>query len=213
MKMNLAESSLINSRARAMLQRHYEARLLLRLGGRLDGGRALEIGCGPGVGIGVILEPFGAEEVVGIDLDPRMVARARRRLADRGGRVQLVEWDGTRLYQEQDSVDAVFEFGVFHHVPDWRAAVAEVARVLRPGGRFYFEEVTRQALQRPIYRRLFDHPEHDRFSGGEFVDELERHGLRVGSRVVERFFGDFVIGVAERVPSPPAQEEVARHGR
>jgi ubiquinone/menaquinone biosynthesis C-methylase UbiE len=37
--------------------------------------------------------------------------------------------------------DAVFDFGIIHHVPDWRAAVAEVARVLRPQGRFYAEEV------------------------------------------------------------------------
>ncbi|MGH9012445.1 MAG: hypothetical protein ACRDZ1_00650 [Acidimicrobiia bacterium] len=42
------------------------------------------------------------------------------------------------------------------------------------------------------------HPEHDRFSGDELIAELERQGLVVGDRHVERFFGDFVIGVAER---------------
>jgi ubiquinone/menaquinone biosynthesis C-methylase UbiE len=76
--------------------------------------------------------------------------------------------------------------------------VGEVSRVLRPGGRFCFEEVTRHALDRPTYRRLFDHPAEDRFSAQELVAELERSGIAVGDRVVERFFGDFVIGVGQR---------------
>ena len=39
----------------------------------------------------------------------------------------------------------MFDFGIIHHVPQWRRALAEVARVLKPGGRFYAEEVLRGA--------------------------------------------------------------------
>jgi ubiquinone/menaquinone biosynthesis C-methylase UbiE len=196
MRMNLAETLVINSAPRRRLQHTYEARLLRRLGGRMDGGAALEVGCGQGVGVEIILEQFGADRVVAFDLDERMIERARGRLADRNDRVDLSVGDVTAIDADDGTFDAVFDFGIIHHVPDWRAAVAEVRRVLKPGGRFYFEEVTSHALRRWSYRLLFDHPDHDRFSGEAFVDHLDAVGLAVGSRYVHRFFGDFVIGVA-----------------
>jgi ubiquinone/menaquinone biosynthesis C-methylase UbiE len=200
MRMNPVETMVCNSPVRAVLQRHYEARLLERLAGRMSGGHALEIGCGRGVGVEIILDRFAAEKVVAFDLDERMVRRARRRLAARCERVEIRMGDAAQINAAGAAFDAVFDIGIIHHVPDWRTAVAEVARVLRPGGRLYFEEVTRNALQRPSYRVLFDHPDHDRFSADEFIGELEAAGLHVGSRSVTRFFGDFVIGVAERLP-------------
>lgn len=92
--------------------------------------------------------------------------------------------------------------------PDWNAAVAEIAGVLRPGGLFYFEEVTR-ALDRWTYRTLFDHPTENRFSGSEFVAGCERAGLAPGDRWVERFFGDFVIGVATKSTFADGQQASA----
>jgi ubiquinone/menaquinone biosynthesis C-methylase UbiE len=198
MKLNAAEKALMNNPVRALVQRHYEAPLLERLGGRTAGARVLEVGCGRGVGSEIILTRFGAREVVAFDLDLDMVSRARRRLARWGDRVSFEVGDATRIPAPDAHFDAVFDFGIIHHVPDWREAIGEVSRVLRPGGRFCFEEVTRHALDRPTYRRLFDHPAEDRFSAEDLVAELERSGIVVG-RAVERFFGDFVIGVGERV--------------
>ncbi len=198
MKLNAAEKALMNNPVRALVQRHYEAPLLERLGARVVGGRALEVGCGQGVGSEIILTRFGAREVVAFDVDLDMVSRARRRLARWRGRVSFEVGDAACIPAPDAHFDAVFDFGIMHHVPDWRRAVGEVSRVLRPGGRFCFEEVTRHALDRPAYRRLFDHPEEDRFGVEDLVAELERSGIAVG-RTVERFFGDFVIGVGERV--------------
>ena len=197
MILNSVEKALMNNPVRAALQRRYEAPLLERLGGRVEGGRVLEIGCGRGVGTEIILAQFGAARVDAFDLDPDMVERAQRRLARYGDRVRLSRGDATAIVAEDSSYDAVFDFGIIHHVPDWRAAVGEVARVLRPEGRFFFEEVTRKALARSAYRRFLDHPIEDRFSGEEFVAEVERSGLRV-PRWTERFFGDFVFGVGIR---------------
>ena len=73
--------------------------------------------------------------------------------------------------------------------------MAEVARVLRPGGRFFFEEVTSHGLSRWSYRTFLEHPMENRFSRQEFIAELERLGIEVGEDYVERFFGDFVFGV------------------
>ena len=196
--MNTVEKALMNNPVRAGLQRHYEAGILDRLGGRLDGGRALEIGCGRGVGVEVILERFGAADVVAFDLDPDMVRRARTRLGRFGVQATVAVGDATAITEPDGSFDAVFDFGIIHHVPDWRAAIAEVHRVLRPGGRFYFEEVTRHALERWSYRTFLDHPDEDRFSADELIAELERQRLTVGDRWVTRVFGDFVLGVAAR---------------
>jgi hypothetical protein len=75
MLLNRAETLLMNNPVRAAIQRHFEARRLLELGGPLPGGTALEIGCGRGVGTELILDVFGADRVDAIDLDPAMVER------------------------------------------------------------------------------------------------------------------------------------------
>jgi trans-aconitate methyltransferase len=62
-----------------------DASLLERLKGSVEGGRALELGCGRGAGGEIILERFGAAQLELVDLDPDMVERARRRLAGRAG--------------------------------------------------------------------------------------------------------------------------------
>lgn len=200
MLMNRVETALVNSPPRRWLQRFYETPVLLRFGGRLwPGARALEIGCGSGYGTQLLLERFGAATVDAVELDPAMIGRASRRLAGYGDRVRLVQGSAADLRAALDDVDghydAVFDFGIIHHIPDWRAAVAEVSRVLAPGGRFYFEEVTSHALARPSYQRLFDHPTEDRFTAQQFLDVLDHHGLAVlGS--ITRIRGDYLLGVA-----------------
>ena len=213
--MNRVETGLVNSPPRRLLQRTYETATLRGLGGMLPPkARVLEVGCGAGYGTELILRRFGAERVDAVDLDPAMVARARRRLARYGERVQVTDGDitdlSTAVGAADASYDAVFDFAIIHHVPDWRAALAEIARVLRPGGRFYFDEVTAAALATRGYRWLFEHPAQDRFTGPQFVAELEQHGLQVGSRWLTRLRGHYLLGVADRrpagqpVPSPPS---------
>ena len=207
--MNRAETGLVNSPPRRWLQRIYEVPVLLRFGGRLlPGTRALEIGCGSGYGSQLILERFGADTVDAVDLDPAMIGRAGRRLARYRDRVRLAQGSATDLRTamdaDDDSYGAVFDFGIVHHIPDWRKAIAEVSRVLTPGGRFYFEEVTAHALARPTYRRLFEHPTDDRFSAEQFLDELAHHGLVVlGS--LTRIQGDYLLGAAAK-PIPTGGE-------
>ena len=198
MKLNRVEKSLMNNPVRAFLQKYYEAALLERLGGRTEHLRVLEMGCGRGVGTEIIFNRFGAREVRAFDIDPDMINRARTRLRHyRSAQLKLSVGDATAIDAEDQSYDAVFDFGIIHHVPMWRRAISEVSRVLRPDGRFFFEEVTSQALNRRSYRALFEHPTDDRFSRDQFVAELERNGL-ITSNVVERLFGDFIFGVAAK---------------
>jgi ubiquinone/menaquinone biosynthesis C-methylase UbiE len=187
MLLNRLETALMNNPIRAAIQRRFEAGRLLALGGRVDGGIALEVGCGRGVGTELILDRFGAARVDAFDLDPKMVALSRERLAARGERVRLWVGDAERIDAPDQSYDAVFDFGILHHVPDWRAALREIRRVLRPGGRLFAEEMLADFIRHPVWRRLLDHPQEDRFDAAGFERGLCDAGLRVlGTRSLGR---------------------------
>src|SRR5688500_12095828 len=139
MKMNRIEKLAMNNPVRVLFQRYVESRILLGLGGRLDGMRVLEIGCGRGAGTEIILQDFGASEVHAFDLDEDMISRAERRLAHYPkNRVKLFVGDATSIESPNNYFDAVVNFAALHHIPAWQAAVAEIARLLRPGGLFLF---------------------------------------------------------------------------
>jgi SAM-dependent methyltransferase len=101
--------------------------------------RAVEIGSGLGRNCLALAERF--EQVVGLDVSPEMVARARELVPDR--QISFITGDGASLRPLADSsVDLVLSFTVFQHIP--RADVIEgylrdAARVLRPGGVLAFQ--------------------------------------------------------------------------
>jgi SAM-dependent methyltransferase len=91
-------------------------------------GRVLEVGCGQGWASEWIKEELGAE-VVAVDQSERMVELTRRRGVDaRVGDVQELPF-------EDESFDAALAAWMLYHVPDLDRGLAELARVLRPGGR------------------------------------------------------------------------------
>jgi len=192
MLLNKVEKLLMNNPVREAAQRYYEAKRLRELGGATTGGRALEIGCGRGVGVEIILERFGADTVDAFDLDPDMVRRARARLERFGDRVSLWIGDATDIRADDGTYDAVFDFGIIHHIPDWRAALREVHRVLKPGGRFYADEIYEKFLTHPLVRALLDHPREDRFDHSRLARALEAAGLHVEASHDEGHFGFFV---------------------
>jgi SAM-dependent methyltransferase len=99
---------------------------------------------------------------------------------------------GPRL-AEDATYDAVFDFGIIHHVPAWRTALREVARALKPGGRFYAEEVLAPFIHHPVWRRVLDHPMEDRFDRRGFEVGLAEAGLEVlGSNELWDSFAWFV---------------------
>lgn len=179
MLMNRLETILVNSPIRALIQRDFEVPRLLRLGGTMKGGKALELGCGRGVGAELILDRFQADSVDAIDLDPKMVAMAKRRLARHGDRARVEVGDAEHLTLSEASYDAVFAFGVLEHMVDWRKVLLEVFRVLKPGGRFYGGEALVAVIHHPVWRHLFYHPQGDRFDGEILRLGLETAGFHV----------------------------------
>ncbi|HVM01240.1 MAG TPA: SDR family NAD(P)-dependent oxidoreductase, partial [Acidimicrobiales bacterium] len=99
----------------------------------LDGRRVLDVGCGRGGTVALLAERFGAE-AVGVDLAPEAVAFCRR--AHRHPGVRFEVGDAEHLPFGDASFDAVTNLESSHTYPDVRAFLAEVRRVLRPGGWF-----------------------------------------------------------------------------
>ncbi len=78
----------------------------------MTGGATLEIGCGRGVGIELVLDLFAADSVDAFDLDPRMIQMARDRHLARSSRVNLWCGDATAIAVRDAFYDAVFDFGI-----------------------------------------------------------------------------------------------------
>jgi SAM-dependent methyltransferase len=104
MKLNTLEFALMNNPVRAASQRRIETPLLIGPDGTLAGKQVLEVGCGRGVGVEILLG-HGAASVAGFDLDPAMVALAQKRLAQYGARVWV--GDAARIAAPDASFDAV----------------------------------------------------------------------------------------------------------
>jgi ubiquinone/menaquinone biosynthesis C-methylase UbiE len=166
----------INSGFRTKPLRNILIPKLIALGGRSEGLEGLDIGCGPGECVVGEIEDFGACRVTAIDFDPKMVHRANRRLGEYGGRVTVLEGDVTNLRFENGAFDVVFNFAVLHHVPDWKAGLQEIARVLKVGGRLFSQDHD-VANHNWLASRLFVHPP-DRFTNADFLGHLARVGLR-----------------------------------
>jgi ubiquinone/menaquinone biosynthesis C-methylase UbiE len=179
MQLNWIERLFILSPFRALLQRYWESRQLLAMGGPLTGAHVLETGCGPGFGIDLLYRQFKAASVDAFDLDPKMIALVRQRKRTGGHRTRL--WVGNlRHIPVQDaSYDAVANFGAIHHVVRWRQALAEIHRVLKPGGRFFCEEILSPYITHPLLGRLMDHPQEDRFDTPQFIFALQQKGFRI----------------------------------
>jgi ubiquinone/menaquinone biosynthesis C-methylase UbiE len=197
MKLNSIERAAMNNAVRAAHQHHREAAWFRRLaGGSLSGQHVLEVGCGRGVGAEVILDRLGAERVTAFDLDDSMVDLARRRL--HGRPVSLSVGDVCAIEQASGAIDAVVDFGIIHHVPDWQQSIAEIARVLRPGGLLLFEELPRHVLDTWAARTFTKHPRDNRFEADEFAAELARHGLHGTGTIEHRFGGAIFVGAARK---------------
>ncbi len=104
-------------------------------------GRTIDIGAGTGVNLELF--PTAVTELVLAEPDPHMLRRLRPRLSEASRKASVVQAPAEKLPFEDDSFDTVAFTLVLCTVPDPRAALAEAARVLKPGGKLLFVEHVR----------------------------------------------------------------------
>ena len=160
-------------------------------------GKVLEVAVGTGLNIPHY--PQGVE-LTGVDISPEMLAIARQRAAENGREVDLRQGDAHNLPFEDASFDTVLCTFSLCNIPDEGRAVAEMKRVLRPGGKLLLVDHVRSTkkvffwLQRavePISVMIDgDHQtrrplEHVRAEGFDVID-TQRFKAGVVERVVAR---------------------------
>ena len=119
----------------------------------LGGGQSLlEIGCG--IGVDSIQLAKRGYAVTAVDLTENALTVARQFAASRGVSIDFRPGNAERLDFPGQSFDAVYSFGVLHHTPDIERSVAEVYRVLRPGGTAYVMLYHRDSLVNLVHRAL-----------------------------------------------------------
>lgn len=132
----------------------------------------LDVGCGTGRLLRAADERFPGTRLEGIDAAEGMIDQARAS----GGRANFQVATAERLPFPEAQFDLVFSTMTFHHWADQQRGIAEIARVLKPGGRWVFADFVPAGILR-YFRRLFrmrQFPERE-----ELDSMLVSAGLRV----------------------------------
>jgi len=199
----------------------------------------LDAGCGEGYGSRLLAELGGARRCVGIDIDERTIAAARDAYGN-GATLEFEAGDVTRLPFEDKSFDVITCFETIEHVAAQSNAVAELARVLRPGGMllisspnrgvyppgnpFHEQELTAaefEALLRSSFSHVALMRQHnwivsavlgdDAFATGDARSDVDlRTGKLIGKQPGEELYTLAVCGHTEA--SSPQQVGLLTHG-
>ena len=142
-----------------------------------EGAVVADAPCGAGAAF-VALSPRQRLRYLALDLSPLMLERARQRARAFGlDQIELVEGDAERIPLENGSVDLFLSYWGLHCMPHPEAAVREIARCLRRGGRVVGAMICRGPSLR---QRLFLRPGTGGFGPGGSVDDLARWLVAAG---------------------------------
>jgi ubiquinone/menaquinone biosynthesis C-methylase UbiE len=200
MKLNRIERWVVNNSLRVMLQR-MEMNRFLRMAKPHPGATILEVGCGRGAGGRLIMAALEPRQLHLLDLDPGMVEKAKASLPwSQKENVFCHVGDATHLPFQSNTLDALFGFGFLHHVVEWQAAIAEIVRVLRPGGIYFMEELYPSLYQNGLTKWILCHPAENRFVSHDLKEAMTRAGIPL--RQVIEFKKVGILGVAVKEGSP-----------
>ena len=180
MRLSKPEFLAMNNPVRRYVQKHVELQLMKKhlAKQRIDlfGKAILDAGCGSGYSTELLLTEYSPSRLVAFDFMPEQIEIAKKRKLP----VDFFVGDVTQMELESGSFDAVFIFGILHHVPSWKKGLKEVARVLKPDGVFLVEEVSTSKAFFDIANFFgFKHPEEARFTWPEFEEGIESAGLKI----------------------------------
>lgn len=175
-KMSRIETALCRSAS----WRHFTGSVVLpwALQGHDIRGDVLELGAGSGAMAAALLQRAPGIRLTITDLDEGMVASARGRFPSPAPKVEQA--DATALPFESASFDFVLSFLMLHHVLNWQAAIAEAARVLRPGGMLIGYDLTASPAAKLIH--LVDRSPHRLAQPSELTATARQVGLDISVR-------------------------------
>jgi SAM-dependent methyltransferase len=177
----------------------YDRPTILAMAGEVLGKRVLDVGCATGV-LAEALAERGAT-VVGVDVNPRFVERARARSAGRAG-FHVADISGALPFLEDEGFDIVVASLVLHYLRDWGPTLCEFARVLRPGGLLLV------STHQPAKDMVLFEPEASYFETFLLTDTIEKGGHEHTLRFWHRPMSAVVDALAdagfliERMPEP-----------
>ena len=196
MSMSLQERLIVNTPFRDWFMRG-EMAAFRRLADLPAGATVLDMGCGRGTSIRLILDMFRPQRLVAFDIDAALVAQARRLAQRLGEAVEVRVADATSIPFADAEFDAAFDLGMLHHVPNWRGALREIARALKPGGVLYFAEPSYGRIHRGMYC-LMGHPKDAGFTSDELRVALGQAGLEPDECFRRTPLWD-LVGIARRL--------------
>ncbi|MFA6001476.1 MAG: methyltransferase domain-containing protein [Thermoleophilia bacterium] len=183
-------------------------RPLLDLADPGSGDHALDLATG--TGLLALMVARKATRVVGVDVTPEMLEKARERIATGApDNIEFLEAPVSELPFPDGSFDLVTCRLAFHHFPDPAEALAQISRVLKPGGRFVMEDVfgpddAAIRVKRERLEKLFD-PSHVRaWSPAQLRALLQKAGFRISGELEPYNRGmpvDFILKL-ERIEDP-----------
>ena len=193
----------------SLLNAYYERPAMLALAGDVAGRRILDAGCGSGP-LMAALRDRGAI-VTGFDKSAAMVELARRRLGDDAD-LQVAELGGPLPFSDGGFDDVIASL-VLHYLEDWGPALAELRRVLKPGGRLLV------SVEHPFAITLMHHQagrQADYFATRNRTEEYTFSGqtalLSLWDRPLHAMAGAFTAAgfqitvISEPEPAPAARE-------
>jgi ubiquinone/menaquinone biosynthesis C-methylase UbiE len=169
--------------------KHVLERALKDLEGLIENRRAsypviVDVGCGYGRSFEMLNERFRPIRIVGIDVDPKMLATSSREAARHRLAVELKQASSSSLPLPGESVDMVFCHQTFHHLSYQHDALREFHRVLKPNGVLLFAESTRKYIHSWIIRMLFRHPMDVQRTAAEYLAMIRDAGFEIRPRSV-----------------------------
>lgn len=171
-EMNRLEKFMVNNFISDWINKKWGVKSLLEWVKVREAFSILELGCGKGTTTFCITQKFPEASIIALDYDAKQIGLARK--SYHLPNVNFVVGDAEELIYDNNSFDLVIGILALHHMPNWRNAIAEIYRVLKPKGYFVLKDM----------HSFF----HGKISMNNYISEMEKVGFTIVQQKGKRYF-------------------------